>query len=83
MNVNKVPKVPGSPVLSALLKIGVIGGLGAYSIANSIYNVDGGHRAIVFNRVTGIKEKVCIVLWSFSVACISQSHSLSEQIVTG
>lgn len=60
MNIKKVPNVPGSPALSALLKVSVIGGLGVYAIANSIYNVDGGHRAIVFNRITGIKEKVCV-----------------------
>ncbi|CAA7017479.1 unnamed protein product [Microthlaspi erraticum] len=58
MNVNKVPNIPGSPILSALLKVGVIGGLGVYGIANSVYNVEGGHRAIMFNRLTGIKDKV-------------------------
>ncbi|XP_019097720.1 PREDICTED: prohibitin-7, mitochondrial-like [Camelina sativa] len=58
MNVKQVPNVPGSPALSALLKVGVIGGLGLYCIANSMYNVEGGHRAIVFNRLTGIKDKV-------------------------
>ncbi|CAD5333909.1 unnamed protein product [Arabidopsis thaliana] len=52
MNVKKVPNVPGSPALSALLKLGVIGGLGLYCIGTSMYNVDGGHRAIVFNRFT-------------------------------
>jgi prohibitin 2 len=25
---------------------------------NSLYNVEGGHRAIVFNRIQGIKDKV-------------------------
>ncbi|CAE6221398.1 unnamed protein product [Arabidopsis arenosa] len=58
MNVKKVPNVPGSPGLSALLKLGVIGGLGLYCIGSSMYNVDGGHRAIVFNRFSGIKDKV-------------------------
>ncbi|EOX99543.1 hypothetical protein QUC31_014600 [Theobroma cacao] len=60
MNFNnvKVPKMPGGGALPTLLKIGVIGGLGLYGVANSLYNVDGGHRAIVFNRVLGIKDKV-------------------------
>lgn len=58
MNFNKVPNVPGSPALSALLKVSIIGGLGVYGVANSLYNVEGGHRAIMFNRLTGIKEKV-------------------------
>ncbi|KAK9008036.1 hypothetical protein V6N11_074942 [Hibiscus sabdariffa] len=60
MNLNnvRVPKMPGGGALPALLKIGVIGGLGLYGVANSLYNVDGGHRAIVFNRILGIKDKV-------------------------
>ncbi|OMP07632.1 Prohibitin [Corchorus olitorius] len=64
MNLNdvKVPKMPGGGALPALLKLGVIGGLGVYGIANSLYNVDGGHRAIVFNRIKGIKDEVKIGL---------------------
>ncbi|KAJ4844440.1 Prohibitin-1, subunit of the prohibitin complex (Phb1p-Phb2p) [Turnera subulata] len=54
----KVPKVPGSGAASALVKLGLIGGIGLYAAANSLYNVDGGHRAIMFNRLTGIKDKV-------------------------
>ncbi|XVF14865.1 hypothetical protein REPUB_Repub09cG0097800 [Reevesia pubescens] len=50
--------MPGGGALPTLLKIGVLGGLGIYGVANSIYNVDGGHRAIVFNRIGGIKDKV-------------------------
>ncbi|KAF3444057.1 hypothetical protein FNV43_RR13747 [Rhamnella rubrinervis] len=59
MNLNnvKVPKVPGGAP-SALLKLGIIGGLGLFAAANSLYNVDGGHRAIMFNRLVGIKDKV-------------------------
>lgn len=58
MSFKKVPNVPGSPALSALLKVSVIGGLGVYAISNSLYNVEGGHRAVMFNRLTGVKEKV-------------------------
>ncbi|KAG5545193.1 hypothetical protein RHGRI_017620 [Rhododendron griersonianum] len=60
MNFNnvKVPKVPGGGAASALIKFGVVAGLGVYGVANSLYNVDGGHRAIVFNRIVGVKEKV-------------------------
>lgn len=63
MNFNnvKVPKVPGGGAVSALLKVGIIGGLGLYGVANSIYNVEGGHRAIVFNRVIGVKDKVIVL----------------------
>ncbi|KAJ7982634.1 Prohibitin mitochondrial-like [Quillaja saponaria] len=60
MNLNnmKVPKVPGGGAASALLKVGIIGGLAVYGAANSLYNVDGGHRAIMFNRLVGVKDKV-------------------------
>lgn len=40
--------------------VGLIIGGGAvlYGVSNSLFNVEGGHRAIVFNRVGGIKERV-------------------------
>ncbi|VVB07150.1 unnamed protein product [Arabis nemorensis] len=58
MNIIKILNTPGSPGFSKLLTVGVIGCLGVSTVANSIYNVDGGHRAIVFNRKDGIKEKI-------------------------
>ncbi|RAL43572.1 hypothetical protein DM860_012713 [Cuscuta australis] len=54
----KIPKIPGGGAASSLVKLGVVAGLGLVGVANSLYNVDGGHRAIVFNRITGIKEQV-------------------------
>ncbi|RVW93936.1 Prohibitin-1, mitochondrial [Vitis vinifera] len=59
MNFNniKAPKVPGGGAASALIKLGVVGGLGLYGAINSLYNVEGGHRAIVFNRIVGVKDK--------------------------
>ncbi|KAJ8749230.1 hypothetical protein K2173_018706 [Erythroxylum novogranatense] len=54
----KVPKMPGGGAASALIKTGVIGALGLYAASNSLYNVEGGHRAIVFNRLVGVKDKV-------------------------
>nr|CAB3497515.1 unnamed protein product [Digitaria exilis] len=50
----KMPSAPGS----GLVKAAVFGGAGLYAIFNSFYNVEGGHRAIVFNRIEGIKDKV-------------------------
>lgn len=50
--------MPGGGAASALIKLGVIAGIGVYGVANSLYNVEGGHRAVVFNRIVGIKEKV-------------------------
>ncbi|KAL9413270.1 hypothetical protein AB3S75_041857 [Citrus x aurantiifolia] len=60
MNFNnvKVPKMPGGGAISALIKVGVIGGLGLYAATHSLYNVEGGHRAIMFNRIVGVKDKV-------------------------
>ncbi|XP_073030216.1 prohibitin-1, mitochondrial-like [Primulina eburnea] len=60
MNLNnvKVPKMPGGGAASAVIKLGIVAGLGIYGVANSLYNVDGGHRAIVFNRIVGVKDKV-------------------------
>lgn len=59
MNFNnvKIPKVPGSGI-AALLKVSIIGGLAVYGATNTLYNVEGGHRAIVFNRLVGVKDKV-------------------------
>lgn len=54
----KMPKLPGGGVPIALINLGVVAGLGIYGISNSLYNVEGGHRAIIFNRLVGIKEKV-------------------------
>ncbi|XP_021843399.2 prohibitin-1, mitochondrial [Spinacia oleracea] len=58
----KVPKMPGGGGGAAanLVKVGILGalGLGAYGVSHSMYNVEGGHRAIVFNRISGIKDKV-------------------------
>ncbi|KAB1215159.1 Prohibitin-1, mitochondrial [Morella rubra] len=60
MNFNnvRVPKVPGGGAAYTLLKVGITGGLASYAVANSLYTVEGGHRAIEFNRLVGIKDKV-------------------------
>lgn len=50
--------MPGGGSASSLVKVGIIGGLGLYAAAKSLYNVEGGHRAIVFNRLVGIKDEV-------------------------
>ena len=55
----KGAKLPSAPKGgSALVKVAVLGGAGLYAVLNSFYNVEGGHRAIVFNRLEGIKDKV-------------------------
>nr|XP_009408306.1 PREDICTED: prohibitin-1, mitochondrial-like isoform X2 [Musa acuminata subsp. malaccensis] len=52
----KGPSVPSA--VGTLVKVALIGGTAVYAALNSLYNVDGGHRAIVFNRIVGIKDKV-------------------------
>jgi len=52
-------RVPGGGGAAwALTKAVVLGGAGLYGALNSLYNVEGGHRAIVFNRIVGVKDKV-------------------------
>lgn len=41
-----------------LAKVLIVGGAAVYGATHSLFNVEGGHRAIVFNRIAGIKEKV-------------------------
>jgi len=36
----------------------LIGGAAIYGASQSLFNVEGGHRAIVFNRFIGIKDRV-------------------------
>nr|XP_043626328.1 prohibitin-1, mitochondrial-like [Erigeron canadensis] len=43
---------------SALIKLGAFLGVTAVAANSSLYNVEGGHRAIVFNRLVGVKDKV-------------------------
>ena len=59
-----MPKMPpgaanaaaaGGPLLA---RVALLGGAVVYGLANSIFNVEGGHRAIVFNRVVGVKDEV-------------------------
>lgn len=63
MNFNnvRVPKVPGGGAAYTLLKVGITGGLALYAAANSLYTVEGGHRATEFNRLVGIKDKVFLL----------------------
>lgn len=60
MNFKKVnvPKMPNGNGASKLIYFGAIAGITIYGVSNSLYNVEGGHRAIVFNRIFGVKDKV-------------------------
>lgn len=51
----KLPQGNGPFRLASLV---LAGGAAVYGISHSLFNVEGGHRAIVFNRIGGIKDKV-------------------------
>jgi prohibitin 2 len=50
------PKIPqgGSGIIKAL----IAGGILLYAGSQSLFNVEGGHGAVVFNKVTGVKQKI-------------------------
>ncbi|VAH10334.1 unnamed protein product [Triticum turgidum subsp. durum] len=55
----KGARMPSAPAgAGALVKLGLLGGTALYLGNQTLYNVEGGHRAIVFNRLEGIKDKV-------------------------
>eukprot|EP00887_Chlorella_sp_A99_P000806 scaffold5.g806.t1 len=56
---NVAGRIPsGGPAASKLAKVLLLGGAAVYGATHSLFNVEGGHRAIVFNRIVGIKDKV-------------------------
>ncbi|KAJ1679308.1 Prohibitin-2, subunit of the prohibitin complex (Phb1p-Phb2p) [Spiromyces aspiralis] len=50
----------GGPQGKAFGAVGVLAGLGilAWAGSLSLFNVDGGHRAVVYSRIFGVKEKI-------------------------
>lgn len=46
------PRIPGAIIGIVLL------GAGAVAISNSLFNVDGGHRAIKYTRIGGVKKEI-------------------------
>jgi prohibitin 2 len=48
----------GPPGLNAGIKALIAVGAAAYGISQSLYTVEGGHRAIMFNRIGGIQDDV-------------------------
>lgn len=56
-NVRNV-KLPPGPAAGKLAKVLLIGGAAVYGLTQSLFNVEGGHRAILFNRIGGISDTV-------------------------
>lgn len=45
-------------VLGAVSRYSVVIGVGASLVASSLYTVDGGERAVIFDRLAGVKKEV-------------------------
>ena len=60
MNLNGMRRgrIPNADSLWSVAKAAALGGLVLYATTHSLYNVEGGHRAIVFNRIEGIRDRV-------------------------
>ncbi|CAG9583368.1 unnamed protein product [Danaus chrysippus] len=48
----------GPPGLGIGLKVVAVVGAAAYGISQSLFTVEGGHRAIMFNRIGGVQQEV-------------------------
>lgn len=48
----------GPPGLGLGLKLLAFGGAAVYGVSQSMYTVEGGHRAIIFNRLSGIQKDI-------------------------
>ncbi|EFA05476.1 prohibitin-2 isoform X1 [Tribolium castaneum] len=48
----------GPPGLGLGLKLLAVGGAAAYGISQAMYTVEGGHRAIMFNRIGGVQKDI-------------------------
>ncbi len=58
-NLGRNIKIPqGGGAAGRLASTVLLGGAAIYGATQSLFNVEGGHRAIVFNRLIGIKDKV-------------------------
>ena len=67
-NVRNV-KLPDPRIISGIVQTAVFGGAGAYGLYHSFFNVEGGHRAIVYNRFVGIRERCVTAVMDTSPAC--------------
>jgi prohibitin 2 len=52
----RLPQAPRG--LGPLLGLGVVLGGGALLLQNALYNVDGGHRAIKYRRISGVSKEI-------------------------
>lgn len=45
-------------ILDKVIKWAIPAGIGLSVLSNSVYSVDGGERAIIFDRLSGIKKEI-------------------------
>jgi hypothetical protein len=72
-------RMPSGNAVGGLARVLLLGGAAVWGASNSLFNVEGGHRAIVFNRLSGIKDTVstqqsalaCCISADMRYACIT------------
>lgn len=82
MNLNNMRnvKMPNAGPAGAFAKLAVIGGIGLYGAMNSLYNVEGGHRAIVFNRLVGVKDKVNLMQFHAILPVLDRARVFDDRL---
>ena len=74
--------MPSGNAIGGLGRALLLGGATIYGAANSLFNVEGGHRAIVFNRLSGIKDTVsgppCSVMHACTTDVICTPRAFSK-----
>ena len=51
-----------SRALNLISRLAIPAAVGVSLFQMSIYDVKGGTRAVIFDRLTGVKEKVCLLV---------------------
>jgi len=51
-------QLPPTNLVAGVLRTIGLAGAAVYGVSNALMNVEGGHRAVVFNKVTGMREGV-------------------------
>lgn len=74
---SKVPKMPGVP--PAAIRALLFAGVGSWGVYNSIYSVDAGHKAVVFNRLLGVKPTIYSEGYNFTIPWVEWPQVFNVQ----
>eukprot|EP00210_Caulerpa_lentillifera_P007236 g6923.t1 len=55
---DSIPRMPSPTNAGRIAGLAAVAVAGAYGLMNCLFTVEGGHRAIVFNRIVGIKNQI-------------------------